>query len=421
MGALDHGIIGPALSSILDAYGVNTQWGVWSFTIYTLFFAVSIPVLGKLCDRFGRRQIFQCGIALFALGSLAAAFAPSFPVLLLGRAVQAIGMGGIYPITGVQIAVSYPPEQRGKMMGFIGMVFGLGTILGPILGGIMIEWAEWQWIFLINVPISIVILLGTLAVRQEQQVVRKPIDVLGIVMLTAVILSLLLGITLRNGYLLAAVLVFLPLLVIVERKSADPVMKLQYFMRPRTLVILASSAVSGFVMASATNMIPFFSETVLDMGKGEAGWSVAPLAAASVTASLIGGLLVDKIGAKRVLLLGFIITLAAGALLAAGINSLMTFYLLIAVLGFGIGIIIGAPLNVLMLQAVDPKETGSAMGFISLFRSVGSTLGPTMAGLFLGLYPNGFSVLFLTSSIVSGVSVVLLVLALKGKGKTIHI
>ncbi|HZG88459.1 MFS transporter [Paenibacillus sp.] len=418
MGAIDHGIVGPALSSILEAFGVNAQWGVWSFTIYTLLFAVSIPVLGKLSDRFGRKQTFQFGIALFALGSIIAAFATSFPMFLLGRAVQAVGTGGIFPITGAQIAMSYPPEQRGKMMGLIGMVFGLGTILGPILGGVMLERLAWQWIFLINVPISILILFGTTAIRQEQQQIRKPIDVLGILVLAGAILSLMLGITLKNGYFLAALLVWIPLLVIVERKSIDPVMNLQYFTRSRTLVLLASSSISGFVMASATNMIPFFSETVLGMSKGEAGMSVAPLAAASVAASLAGGFLVDKVGAKRVLLLGFGITLAAGAVLASDISSLAVFYPLIAAMGFGIGIVIGAPLNVLMLQAVDPKETGAAVGYISLFRSMGSTLGPTMAGLFLALYPNGFAVLFLTSSIVSAVSVVLLLLFLRGKVQT---
>ncbi|GFN31465.1 MFS transporter [Paenibacillus xylaniclasticus] len=122
MGALDHGIVGPALSSILEAFGVNAQWGVWSFTVYTLLFAVSIPVLGKLSARFGRKQTFQLGIRLFALGSLIAALAPSFPIFLLGRAVQAIGTGGIFPIIGAQIAMTYPPERRGRMMGLISMV-----------------------------------------------------------------------------------------------------------------------------------------------------------------------------------------------------------------------------------------------------------------------------------------------------------
>ncbi|MCK8487055.1 MFS transporter [Paenibacillus sp. MBLB2552] len=409
MGALDHGIVGPALSSILQEFELNTEWGVWSFTVYTLLFAVSIPVLGKLSDRFGRKQTFAFGITMFALGSVMAALAPSFTVFLIGRAIQAIGTGGIFPITTAQIAMSYPPEQRGRMLGLIGMVFGLGTILGPVLGGMIIENMEWQWIFLINVPISAVILVLVARMKQEQAIVKKEVDVSGIVVLTLIILSIMLGITLQSTGFLGLGVVLIPLLVMIERKSRDPVMKLAYFTNGSTLALLLTSMVSGFVMASATNLIPYFSETVLGLSKGAAGMSVTPLAIASVLASLVGGYLVDKAGAKRVLILGFALTLAAGAAMAAGVDTLGLFYPLIAIMGFGIGIIIGAPLNVLILQVVPPQETGLAVGYISLFRSLGSTMGPTIAGLFLATYDNGFQPLFIVSGAVSAVSIILLI------------
>lgn len=415
MGALDHGIVGPALSSILETFGIATSWGVWSFTIYTLLFAVSIPVLGKLSDRFGRKQMFVFGISMFAAGSLLAAVAPNFSVFLVGRAIQAIGTGGIFPITGAQIAMSYPTEKRGKMLGLIGMVFGLGTILGPVAGGVIIQSMDWQWIFLINIPISIFILLLMSAVRQEQPIMMKPIDYKGILVLVALILSVMLGITLEKVLLIAAGIILVPILMAVERKSVDPVMNLRYFTKSNTLTLLLSSMISGFVMASATNMIPFFSETILGMDKGDAGMSVTPLAIASAAASLIGGFLVDKAGAQRALLLGFAITLVSGAVMATGVESLAVFYPVITLMGFGIGIIIGAPLNVLILQAVDPKDSGTAVGYISLSRSLGSTMGPTVAGLFLSVYSNGYNALFTVTSVVSALSVLLLVIFLKTK------
>lgn len=415
MGALDHGIVGPALSSILETFGITTTWGVWSFTVYTLLFAVSIPVLGKLSDRFGRKQTFMFGIFMFAAGSLIAAFAPNFSVFLIGRAIQAIGTGGIFPITGAQIAVTYPLEKRGKMLGLIGMVFGLGTILGPVAGGVIVQNMNWQWIFLVNIPISILILLLMSAVRQEQPILKKPIDFAGILVLTALILSVMLGITLENIIFISAGILLVPVLVAVERKSVDPVMNLRYFTKSNTLTLLLSSMISGFVMASATNMIPFFSETILGMDKGAAGMSVTPLAVASALASLIGGFLVDQVGAKKTLLIGFAITFVSGAVMAAGVESLVVFYPVITLMGFGIGIIIGAPLNVLILQAVDPKETGTAVGYISLSRSLGSTMGPTVAGLFLSVYSHGYNTLFTVSSLVSALSVVLLVFFLKTK------
>ncbi|MCR2805751.1 MFS transporter [Paenibacillus soyae] len=411
MGALDHGIVGPALSSIMQEFDLDTGWGVWSFTVYTLLFAVSIPVLGKLSDRFGRKQTFAFGITMFALGSIISAIAPSFTVFLIGRAVQAIGTGGIFPITTAQIAMSYPPEQRGRMLGLIGMVFGLGTILGPVLGGVIIEGLEWQWIFLVNVPISAIILILVTRIRQEQPIVKKTIDVPGIVTLTIIILSLMLGITLKNLGFLGLGALLIPLLVMIERKSADPVVKLAYFTRSSTLTLLLASMVSGFVMASATHLIPYFSETVLGMDKGAAGMSVTPLAIASVLASLAGGYLADKAGAKNVLMAGFALTLAVGAVMASGVDTIGLFYSMMAVLGFGIGIIIGAPLNVLILQAVNPQETGLAVGYISLFRSIGSTMGPTVAGLFLSTSANGYQPLFIASAAVSGISIVLLALS----------
>lgn len=410
MGALDHGIVGPALSSIMTAFDQDTRWGVWSFTVYTLLFAVSIPVLGKLSDRFGRKQTFAFGIVMFALGSIIAAVAANFTVFLVGRAIQAIGTGGIFPITGAQIAMSYPPEKRGRMLGLIGMVFGLGTILGPVLGGVIIERLDWQWIFIINVPISAVILILVSFMKQEQPIVRKPIDLPGILVLTLVILSFMLGITLKNGMVIALGFVLVPLLVFVERRSQDPIMKVDYFTEAGRLTILLASMISGFVMASATHLIPYFSESVLGLDQGAAGMSVTPLAAASVLASIVGGYMVDKAGAKKVLLLGFAITLAGAMTMALGVDTTTAFYPVIALMGFGIGIIIGAPLNVLILQIVDPKETGAAIGYISLFRSLGSTMGPTLAGLLLSTYENGFQPLFAVSATVSGASIVLLLL-----------
>jgi EmrB/QacA subfamily drug resistance transporter len=418
MGALDHGIVGPALSSILAEYNLQTSWGVWSFTAYTLLFAVSIPVLGKLSDRFGRKQTFMFGIAMFAVGSIIAALASSFALFLAGRAIQAIGTGGIFPITGAQIAVSYPPEKKGRMLGLIGMVFGLGTILGPIAGGFIIENLEWQWIFLVNVPISLFILLLVSFVRQEQPVVKKPMDMKGILILTVLILSVMLGITMKSIMFLAIGILLMPVLVLAERKAKDPVINLRYFTKAHTITLLLTSGVSGFVMASATNLIPFFSESILGMDKGAAGMSVTPLAIASVAASLIGGYLVDKAGAKRALLLGFATTFAGAAILASGIDTLPAFYTVIALMGFGIGIIIGAPLNILILQAVGPQETGAAIGCISLFRSLGSTLGPTVAGLFLSMYANGFVPLFIVSAAVSAASMLMLAMWVRSKKNT---
>lgn len=409
MGALDHGIVGPALSSIFTSFQVDPSWGVWSFTIYTLTFAISIPVLGKLSDRMGRKQTFMTGISLFAIGSLIAAFAPSFEGFLLGRAVQAIGAGGIFPITAAQIAATTPPEKRGQAMGWIGVAFGLGTILGPAAGGLIISYADWQWIFLINIPISLIILALLAGYKQEQMKTNKPIDFKGIVVLSVIILSIMYGITSKNAWIIGLGMVLIPVLVLIERKQADPVMNITYFTKAHTLTLLLASLLSGFVMATSANFFPYFAENVLGMMKGNSGLLVTPFAISSMIASLVGGKLSDKIGAKKVLMIGFIITLAGALSLATLVNNLPLFIAISIIMGFGVGIVIGAPLNVLILQAVELKETGAAVGYLSLFRSLGSTLGPAIAGILLSLSTSGFTYMFIISALLSLVAIVILV------------
>lgn len=414
MGALDHGIVGPALSSIFTAYQISESWGVWSFTMYTLTFAVSIPILGKLSDRLGRKQTFILGISLFAAGSLIAAFAPNFATFLLGRAVQAVGSGGIFPITAAQIAATTPPEQRGKAMGLIGVAFGIGTIAGPSVGGLILQSLDWQWIFLINIPISLVILLLIAGLKQEQPIVKKPIDLAGIIVLSLVILAMMYGISSSNWMFILIGTVLIPFLMKIEKKQPDPVLNTRYFTKSNTLTLLLASLVSGFVMATSINFLPFFTESNLGMAKGSSGLMATPFAIASVVASLIGGALADKIGAKKVLQLGFVISLLGALSLGFVVHSLVLFLVTIVIMGFGVGIIIGAPLNVLILQAVDPKETGAAVGYLSLFRSLGSTLGATVAGKLIGI-TAGFAYLFTISAVVSVVSIFLVAAFIKKK------
>ncbi len=389
MGALDHGIVGPAFSSINSHFGIGASWGVWSFTIYTLFFSASIPLMGKMSDRFGRKRIFMIGIVLFSFGSLLSAFAPSFFAFLLGRVIQAIGTGGIFPITAAFIALSFPDATRAKMLGYIGVVFGLGTILGPIAGGLIIGNFEWQWIFLINVPISILVLVFIAPIKIHQQIVKKPIDFYGILLLVSIIFLIMLGITLKHGWLLLIGIVLVPFFVKLEKRTPDPILNIEYFKNFNTLVVLVLSLLSGFIMASTINLLPSYIETQFSLNKSHSALSVTPLAAASMVASMVGGFLVTKVGAKKAIAIGFSLTLASG-LSIAFVQSFALFMIAVTVIGFGIGIIIGSPLNMVMIQNVKPTETGSAIGYLSLARSMGSTMGPTVAGILIALSSEGY-------------------------------
>jgi EmrB/QacA subfamily drug resistance transporter len=409
VGALDNGIVGPALSSIINHFELSQSWAVWSFTVYTLFFAVSIPIMAKFSDRFGRKKIYAIGIILFAIGSMLAAIAPTFTFFLIGRAIQAIGTGGIFPITSAQIAATYPPEKRGKFLGYIGVIFGLGTILGPVSGAAIISFFPWQWIFLINIPISIVILLLLTQFKQSQELVKKPIDVKGIFLLTATILALMSGITLENIYLLALGILLFITMIPIEKKAIDPVLNLKYMTQKNTLVIFILSLTSGFIMATTINLLPLYSEITLGLTKGQSGMGVTPLAIASMIASLFGGALVDKIGAKKVLMVGFVLTVIGALSLAFFVTNVPMLLMTIVLMGFGIGIIIGAPLNIMIMQYVELKDTGSAVGYLSLFRSLGSTIGPTIAGIILAGLNNHFTLVYTITLVLASLSLVLII------------
>ncbi len=151
--ALDIAIVGPALPAIGDTYGVGSRPLSWVFSVYVLFYVVGAPLLAKLSDRIGRRGVFAQSLGLFAAGSLLVAAAPTFEVLLVGRAIQAFGAGGIFPVASAVIAETVPEEKRGRTLGLIGAVFGLAFLLGPLLGGLLLRWS-WRWLFLVNVPDS---------------------------------------------------------------------------------------------------------------------------------------------------------------------------------------------------------------------------------------------------------------------------
>jgi MFS family permease len=202
MGALDIAIVAPALPSIQNFFGVGDRALAWTFTIYVLFNLIGTPLMAKLSDMFGRRSIYILDVTLFALGSLIVSFAPSnlFAVLLAGRALQGFGAGGIFPVASAVIGDTFPPEKRGGALGLIGAVFGLAFLVGPILGGIILSFTGWQWLFLINLPIAaVVIFMGMKLLPTTRPATRRPFDLPGMLTLGITLGSLAFGLNQIDG------------------------------------------------------------------------------------------------------------------------------------------------------------------------------------------------------------------------------
>ncbi|MDO5697135.1 MAG: MFS transporter [Dermatophilus congolensis] len=405
MGAIDTGIVTPARTVIQNDLGVSEQAGIWLITIYTLGYAASIPVMGKLADRMGRKRIYLTSIALFGFGSILCGLSQdvgSFEMLIVARAIQAIGGGGILPVATAEFGTEVPPEKRGMALGMVGGVYGIANVFGASAGSAILDLVgthNWQWIFYINVPIALGIVgVGLFALPNNRSDERKPIDGLGIMLLVAMILSLLYGLRsidffdLGNSltstevypYLLGFV-VLLPLFILVERRAADPVMNLGYFSDRGIALTLILSMLTGFIMMGIV-FVPQLAENAVRMPSGSGGYFVIIMGLASGVGAPLSGKLSDSIGPTKVLTMGAAISALAAAVTvlwlipAPGMASVVVVLIL---MGLGLGFLIGAPLNYMMLQRTPKAESNSALATLSLVRALGTTVAPAIMVGFL--------------------------------------
>ena len=405
MGAIDTGIVTPARTIIQNDLGVDDSTGIWLLTIYTLAYAAAIPVMGKLADRYGRKPVYLLSITLFGVGSLLCGLSQdfgSFEMLIIARAIQAIGGGGIVPIATAEFGTSVPPERRGMALGLVGGVYGVANIFGSSAGSLILDafgTHNWQLIFYVNVPISIAIIVAGLVFLPNHRVEKvSRIDLLGITLLVSMILALLYG--LRNldyfdlagsitsvevyPYLLAFV-VLLPLFVLAERRAEDPVLNLGYFTDFAIGVTLLLSFLAGVILMGVV-FVPQFAENALGIPTGEGGYFVIILGMFSGVGAPLSGRFTDRFGPAPVLGFGVAVSAiaaAAGAFWAIPAPSWTSVCTTLALMGLGLGFTIGSPLNYMMLERTPPEESNSALATLSLVRSIGTTLAPAFLVGFL--------------------------------------
>lgn len=400
IGAIDTGIITPARPIIQNQLGVDANLGIWMITIYTLTYAAIIPISGKLADKRGRKGVYLLSIALFGTGSLICAFSASFDsflVLMLGRIVQASGAGGIMPVATAEFGTSFPEEKRGMALGLVGAVYGIANVLGASVGSAVLNIAgadQWQWIFLINIPICLfIVIAGIIVLPNNRAEETKAMDKLGTLLMTLIILALLYG--LKNldffdfipsftslkvwPFILGSVLL-IPLFVKVERKAEDPIFHIEYASNRQIMVTLLLGIVVGCSMMGMI-FIPQFSENCLKIPSGSGGYFVIILGFCSGGASMMSGKMIDKRGAKPVMALGFITTIIGClylSFIAVKFVNLFNVVISLVIIGFGLGLTMGTPLNYMMLQNTSDEESNSALATLSLVRSIGTAVAPAI-------------------------------------------
>ncbi|HEX2944548.1 MAG TPA: MFS transporter [Clostridia bacterium] len=400
MGAIDTGIVTPARTIIQNNLSVDEKTGIWMITIYTLAYAASIPVMGKLADRYGRKLIYITSIFLFGFGSLLCGlshYTGSFGMLIAARAVQAIGGGGIMPVATAEFGTSFPQEKRGMALGLVGGVYGIANIFGSLAGSAILDIFgsnNWQYIFFVNLPISLfIIIAGIIVLPNNKEINLKRIDGFGIVIIVSMVLSLLYGlknidffdfkntITSTDVYpFLIAFIVLLPLFLLAEKKAQDPIINLKYFSSGKILITLAVSFAAGFVLMGIV-FIPQFSENALKITSGNGGYFTVILGLLSGVSAMLSGKMIDKFGAKLVLFLGFTITIigALFLIMVTAVNpGLPSVVASLMLLGFGLGFTMGAPVNYMMLDNISENEANSGLATLSLVRSIGTSIAPAL-------------------------------------------
>ena len=429
VGALDIAIVGPALPDIQTTFGVDSRALTWVYSVYVLFYVVGAPLLAKLSDRTGRRAVYAQSLALFAGGSLLVAMAPSFDVLLLGRAIQAFGAGGIFPVASAVIAETVPADRRGRTLGLIGAVFGLAFLIGPLLGGVLLRWS-WRWLFLINVPIgAVLIALGLRFLPSAAAAQPRRFDVLGAALLAAALagavwcLSELDAANLPGA--LASVRVWPSLLLAlvagfafwgVEKRAADPVLHPELF-RSLQLRVVGSLALAAGLVEAGMVFLPKIAVLALGVAASSASLMMLPLVLTLAVGAPLAGYLLDRCGARVVIQVGLALTTLGLALFAWLPLNAASFYTAGAAVGFGLSGLIGAPLRYVVLQEAGDDRRAAGQGLLSLSLSIGQLLGAAIVGGVVGSSASelgGYRHALLTLAVACAVALMLSA-ALRGR------
>jgi MFS family permease len=384
MAALDAAVIAPAIPALRSAFGVdNRQIGLVTI-VFSLCSLTSTALMAALSDRFGRRTIYLMDIAGFAIGSLLIARSSTFGMLLVGRAIQGLSAGGITPTASAVVGDTFPAEQRGRILGLIGATFGMAFLFGPILASVLLVVATWQWIFLVNLPFAaIVFFMGYRALpRVARPATLPPFDYVGIITLALMLAGLTLGInravdtltgrTMWPGLLLTAALA-VPLLIVVERRAAQPIVPLSLFStrQLRTTWVLCTGA--GFGMGSVI-FISSVAVAAFGTAPSKAGLLLLPLVLCSSVASALFGRWQNTLGPRRVMLSGFG-TLAIGSVLIAMAAQIFWVFIVATLfIGAGVGIVVGGTLRTVVLDEVDAKQRTSAQALVNIGIAIGNLM-----------------------------------------------
>ncbi|MCC6175361.1 MAG: MFS transporter [Chloroflexi bacterium] len=413
MFSIDSSIVAVALKTLIEDLDTSLVWAGWTLTAYALTQTIVMPIVGKLAEQFGQMRVFVICVALFTLGSLLCGLAPNIYVLIACRVLQALGGGGFMPSATGIVAQQFP-QTRSQMIGLFASIFPIGGIIGPNLGGFIVQHFSWRDIFLVNVPIGMIVLpLLLLEMRRTPSSVdvrpasRRKVDVLGSSLFAGTIVTFLTALTLlgedpsflRTPFFWLLLVTSVGMLVAFiwqESRAAAPILELSLVARHPFLVINVYNFLYGTFVFGCFSFIPYLASVEYGLGPFESGAVLTPRSLAMIVTSTITSLVLMRLGYRLPILVGLLLVIASLLMVGQGWTgfelgpiSLGPFGILAvstAVGGFGSGLLTPSSNN----AGLDllPERAGVIAGLRGLFRSTGGVIGTAIIVVVLELSPD---------------------------------
>ena len=396
LAALDTTIVGTAMPSIVGKLGGFSLYS-WVFSAYLLTSTTTVPIYGKLADLYGRKPLFLAGTALFLLGSVASGLSQSMEQLIVFRALQGLGAGAVLPLVLTIIGDIFELSERAKVQGFFSGVWGVASVIGPAIGGLIVDHFSWRWVFYINVPFGLLsALLLTFAFKEKVTRTKPTLDYAGTLALSGAIVALLFAL-LQGGsswawlspQSLSLFALFAALMVLflwLERRAPEPILPLTLFQNRIIAVASIGGLILGVTMFGVTTYVPLFVQGVKGGSATDAGIVLTPLLFSWPVASVLSGRLVLNWGYRKVAVGGALLTALGATLLLFFRQDTSLFLIVTAMILIGTGLGMDSTAFILSVQnAVPWRLRGVATASTQFVRTIGGTIGVAFMGTILNM------------------------------------
>ncbi|RLP76562.1 DHA2 family efflux MFS transporter permease subunit [Mycetocola tolaasinivorans] len=421
---LDGFIVGTAMPTIVGELG-RADLLAWVVTAYALMTAVSTPIWGKLGDLFGRKRMYQLAITLFIIASILAALAPTMELLIATRALQGIGAGGLAVSAFAVIGDLVPPRERGKYQGMTAIIVAVGTIGGPLAGGLITDGLGWRWAFLINLPLGIIAIVWTAiflripATRQRD----ARIDWVGALLLGGSVAGMVLlttwagtefaWVSWQSAAFVLAIAAAMTAFIRWELRTPEPLVPLQVFRSRSFTMASILGFISGAVMFAAVLYLPLFQQTVQGASASESGLQLLPMMVPVVIVSLVAGIVMTRTGRYRLFpIIGSASMIVGGALLStmtADTRWVVTGAFMVFI---GIGSGLTQQMTTTIAQnSVEQRDIGAASGVVTLLRTLGGSIAVAVFGSIFTTHTAGLTGHALSVGVADSTRVIFLIVA----------